>query len=59
MSVKYYRYMGNYVWFLIQAHDDADALKQAQRMLPHGTANREHLQVWNGKGYVSVAQSCM
>ena len=51
-----YRYAGRYDWIMIGAMNHADALKEAQRSTDD-VVTFDQLQVWTGKGYVSVAQA--
>jgi len=50
-----YRCRGMWGWIMIGATDDAGAFMEALRSTPN--AKRETLEIWNGKQYVSVAQS--
>lgn len=52
-GLKSYRYRGRYGWVMIGAHDDADALKEAQRSISD-PAVIENLQYWNGEQYEDV-----
>ena len=49
-----YRYKGLYDWVMIGAHDDDDALNEANRSLATPTATIENLQVFKGGEYVDV-----
>ena len=46
-----YRYQGRYGFIMIEARDDAHALKEAQRSLTRDTATPEKLERWNGNAY--------
>ena len=44
-----YRCKGAFGWIMIGAKDNDDAMREALRSSKH--AERENLQVWNGKEY--------
>ena len=45
-----YRYAGRYGWIMIGAHDDQDALRQAQRSTDD-QVTPDRLQRWTGSEY--------
>ena len=52
-----YRYRGQYGWIMIGAHDDEDAIREAQRSVYPGVAvDGDKLEVWSSESgsYVLV-----
>jgi hypothetical protein len=50
-----YRYPSAYSgWIMIGAHDNADAIREANRSLERKDADLSKLQVWNGSQYAAA-----
>ncbi len=52
-GLRSYRYRTSSGWVMIGAHDNAEALTEAQRSIA-SKAVLEQLEVWNGSGYIAA-----